>query len=164
MMKKVVSVNRSPHGSAGHGLFWTNGFGLIRGFSFNQSPDGAIDYNFNKPEPVYASFDGKVTKTKYMHRSSYGRGAGVLWITGDDRQTGAIYAHITFAQGIKKGTVVKRGQIIGTIAPKCASSAVDQCVDFRGSIHLHFQFYALDSSNQIRGFTKSELLKLFPIR
>ena len=152
--KKANSYNSTAHQGKGHGLFETTPFG-----DFSQGANGAADYNFSNPTKitVYASFDGVIVKAKSMHLSSYGRGGGVLWLKSNDGKNGAVYAHITFATGMRQGSSVKKGQAIGMIAPKCTLTKWTQCVDFRGSPHLHFQFYI-----NKKGLTFLQLIKLFP--
>ena len=152
--KKANSYNSTSHQGKGHGLFETTPF---EGFS--QGSNGAADYNFSDPTKtlVYATFDGTIVKAKSMHISTYGRGGGVLWLKSSDQKNGAIYAHITFASGIKQGVFVKKGQTLGMIAPRCSLTKLTQCIDSRGSPHLHFQFYI----NQ-KGLTFKQLVNLFP--
>jgi len=160
-MNKVVSINRTKHklsGKEGHLAFATSGFsGKFKNFF-----DPAIDYNVKNGSqtPVYATFDGVITGIKKVHHSrGYGKGAGVIWMESTDGKDGAIYAHITFLDGIKKGTKVNKGQQLGTIALHCSSSKnkSSQCVEFSGAEHLHFQLYIDNKS-----LTKNKLISLFP--
>lgn len=155
-MKTIVSVNDKPHGKIGHGVFTASGFGD----GFQDVDNGAIDYNVpdGSHTPVYAAFDGTIVNVKPMHHSTYGRGGGLIWLKSTDGNYGAIYAHITFVNGIAKGKQVKRGEQIAIVAPRCGHN-VDQCVDFHSGEHLHFQFYV-----QKVGRDKAQLLTLFPYK
>lgn len=157
---KIIGFNNSPHpngGPAGHTLFEITPFNN----GFQNASDGAIDLNVENGSgvPIYASFDGKIVKSKKIHNSSYGKGGGVLWEISNDGTVGAVYAHIEFYGGSNAfpvGTLVKKGDQIGTTAKHCGQTSSDQCVQFRGNEHLHFQFYI--NKNVL---TKSQLIKQF---
>jgi len=155
MKSAAKSVNSSPHNRKGHGLFGVSQFGE----GFRNNGDCAIDWNVTRGSqvPIYATFDGKIVGVTYPnHKSSYGKGGGVLWLKSSDGKHGAIFAHIKFVDGIQKGTEVKRGQQIAVTARNCKWYDL-MCVTFKGSDHLHYQLYA----NGV-GVEKQDLIKLFP--
>lgn len=149
----VDSYNNSPHVGAGHGVFGVSGFGG----GFQNVSNGAVDYYTSGGTPVYATFDGTIVSTTEVHQSSYGKGAGIIWLKSSDGNNGAIYAHITFDSGIKNGLSVKKGQKMGVVALNCRVKAINQCVQFNGGDHLHFQFYI-----NKKGLNKKQLIGLFP--
>lgn len=150
--QKATGTNQSDHGTAGHGVFTASPFG-----DFSDVNNGAIDFNVPGGTPVFAAFDGTVVDSEQMYQpksGAYKYGAGILWIKSADNNNGAVYAHIAFASGITKGSTVKKGQQIGTVASLCGSG---QCVTFKQGTHLHFQIY-LNKTGQ----TKQQIMKLFP--
>lgn len=152
----IIRFNTTPHttGDKGHGPFMASPLGV----GFDNTYDSAIDLftGDGKAAPVYSVFSGTVTATDPDFRSSYGKGGAVVWVRATDGTTGAVYAHIKLAPGIKSGATVQRGQQIGNVAINCRNTSDSQCVDFTSGEHLHFQFYLNRS-----GLNKQQLIAQF---
>lgn len=157
MKKATPHRAANPHGPPNHGVFPASTF--RDGFR-DSANDGAIDYNIpaSSDQPIYAPFDGTVYKTKYMHisktKKKYG---GIMWMKSTDGNNAAIFAHFEFAEGIQRGRVLKKGEVVGRVAKKCGHGTT-QCVQFGGSIHLHYQLYI-----NKQGQSRQQLLQLFPL-
>lgn len=97
------------------------------GYGFHQAVDIFISYG----TPVYAANNGTVTKRSYSPaRVAGGNGYGNYIIINHNNGYSTLYAHMSAtARGIKEGSIVGRGQIIGYIG---------QTGDATGP-HLHFE-------------------------
>ena len=89
--------------------------------------DEGVDIIAPKGNLLYAVVDGTITK---VYRNASLTGNGVRLTTSDG--TYFFYAHLdTFAEGITEGTVVKAGQILGTVGATGNTN----------TSHLHFEVH-----------------------
>lgn len=97
------------------------------GYSFHQGVDIFISYG----TPIYAANNGTVVSVSYSPaRASGGNGYGNYIIVNHNNGYYTLYAHMSStARGIKAGSTVGRGQVIGYIG---------QTGDATGP-HLHFE-------------------------
>lgn len=80
----------------------------------NWQSDNAIDLGFPVGTPLYAAFSGQIGSRFGSLGADGGRFNGLrLYVEGDDGNE-AFYSHLSkFAPGLKPGTRVKKGQLIG---------------------------------------------------
>ncbi len=90
-------------------------------------PHYGVDFAAKRGTPVRAVGDGKITNVGWA-QGGYGR---VIEIQHDSAFS-SLYAHLQgFAQGIRKGITVKKGQIIGYVGSSGRTTGA----------HLHFELY-----------------------
>ena len=95
----------------------------------------AIDIAAPRGTPIVAITDGTVTR-RHWNRL----GGNTLYLTSADGRTDYYYAHLDeYAAGIEAGTVVRRGEVIGTVGSTGNAQGP----------HLHFQ--VLDKRGGGRG-------------
>lgn len=79
--------------------------------SFRKSPHKGYDFSMKEGEPLYSIRDGTLRIEDYGDTNA---GKCVL-VTWEDGKT-AIYGHLSkFAEGLKTGDVVEKGQLIGYV-------------------------------------------------
>ena len=97
--------------------------------------DWSINATISKQYFVYAVFDGKITETYPNYVLESGKpGGDVLWMKSDDNSQQAIYAHIKLSVDSKPGREVKKGDILGHVAPYIPGFN-------ELGVHLHFQYF-----------------------
>lgn len=85
----------------------TSGFGQQE--SFRDKPHSGIDLNFKLNEPIYTIKTGKIRFVDYGSENA-GKTVFVEW---EDGKT-SIYGHLNkFAENLKNGDTVEKGQLIG---------------------------------------------------
>lgn len=99
-------------------------------------PHDAIDIAAPRGTPVVATDDGRVVK---LYRSVAG-GLTVYQFDRDDRFA-YYYAHLdSYAEGLREGAIVKRGDLIGHVGSTGNASYA--------APHLHFAIYRLSAAKQ----------------
>jgi murein DD-endopeptidase MepM/ murein hydrolase activator NlpD len=96
----------------------------------------AIDIHAPRGTPVVAVTDGEVLK---LHRGA--RGGTALYLLDDDGRTRYYYAHLDgYAEGIREGARVKRGDVIGYVGDTGNAAP--------GDYHLHFAIAILSTRSR----------------
>jgi peptidoglycan LD-endopeptidase LytH len=96
----------------------------------------AIDIHAPRGTPVVAVADGTVIK---LHDGS--RGGIALYLLDDDGTTRYYYAHLDgYAQGMREGQRVERGEVIGYVGDTGNAAP--------GDYHLHFSIAILDDADR----------------
>lgn len=103
----------------------------------------AIDIHAPRGTPVVATTDGTIIK---LHNGA--RGGLALYQLDDDGRTRYYYAHLDrYAQGVREGARVERGQVIGYVGDTGNAQP--------GDYHLHFSIAVL--SDRSRWWTGENL-------
>jgi murein DD-endopeptidase MepM/ murein hydrolase activator NlpD len=96
----------------------------------------AIDIHAPRGTPVIAVADGTIRK---LHSGA--RGGLAIYLMDDDGTTRYYYAHLDgYAQGLREGQRVERGEIIGYVGDTGNAQP--------GDYHLHFSVAVLDSPSR----------------
>ncbi|HYR07889.1 MAG TPA: M23 family metallopeptidase [Longimicrobium sp.] len=96
----------------------------------------AIDIHAPRGTPVIAVADGTIRK---LHSGA--RGGLAIYLMDDDGSTRYYYAHLDgYAQGLREGQRVQRGEIIGYVGDTGNAQP--------GDYHLHFSVAVLDSPSR----------------
>lgn len=96
----------------------------------------AIDIHAPLGTPVIAVADGTIRK---LHSGA--RGGLAIYLLDDDGTTRYYYAHLDgYAQGLREGQRVERGEVIGYVGDTGNAQ--------RGDYHLHFSVAILDSPSR----------------
>ena len=96
----------------------------------------AIDIHAPRGTPVVAVADGTVLK---LHQGA--RGGIAVYLLDDDGRTRYYYAHLDgYAEGLREGRRVERGEIIGFVGDTGNAAP--------GDYHLHFSIAILDDADR----------------
>ncbi len=96
----------------------------------------AIDIHAPRGTPVIAVVDGTIRK---LHSGA--RGGLAIYLMDDDGTTRYYYAHLDgYAQGLREGQRVERGEVIGYVGDTGNAQP--------GDYHLHFSVAILDSPSR----------------
>ncbi len=89
-------------------------------------PHLGVDYGAKTGTPIHATATGKVIKRAYY------RGYGKMIVLQHGSQYRTLYAHMSrFAEGTRKGSFIKQGQVIGYVGSTGMSTGP----------HLHYEFH-----------------------
>ncbi len=96
----------------------------------------AIDIHAPRGTPVLAVVPGRIIK---LHSAD--RGGLSVYLLDDDGRTRYYYAHLdAYAEGLREGARVERGEVIGFVGDTGNASP--------GDFHLHFSVAVLDSPRE----------------
>ena len=96
----------------------------------------AIDIHAPRGTPVVAVSDGTVLK---LHQGS--RGGIAVYLLDDDGRTRYYYAHLDgYAEGLREGQRVERGEVIGFVGDTGNAQP--------GDYHLHFSIAVLEDADR----------------
>jgi murein DD-endopeptidase MepM/ murein hydrolase activator NlpD len=109
----------------------------VHGYN-NPGTGDAVDFFGPKGEPVYAAHDGTIRRI-----ADPGGKLSCLYINGNHVLT--VYAHVSIKPGLRLGSLVKEGQVIGWIGKRLRDP------------HLHFECWL--NGKALTGRTPGEVAR-----
>lgn len=130
-------LNRTLHGRSVYRRQDVPGHNVVHGYN-NPGTGDAVDFFGPKGEPVYAAHDGTIRRI-----ADPGGKLSCLYINGNHVLT--VYAHVSIKPGLRLGSLVKEGQVIGWIGKRLRDP------------HLHFECWL--NGKALTGRTPGEVAR-----